>query len=158
MIDLNQVSLALRNCTPRSLLLLDEFGKGTLSTGPYSPCLLSIAAAPCSSPISQIAYRSSLLFVFGIDGAGLFCGVIKSLLARGADCPKVLATTHFHDLFRDDLLSPRLLPITYAHMEVLFTTADGEVIIGSDHSEEAEQTGSISRKIGHGEKITYLYR
>lgn len=33
MIDLNQVSLALRNCTDRSLILLDEFGKGTLSTG-----------------------------------------------------------------------------------------------------------------------------
>lgn len=31
MIDLNQVSLALRNMTtPRSLLILDEFGKGTL--------------------------------------------------------------------------------------------------------------------------------
>jgi len=33
MIDLAQVSLALRNCTARSLLLLDEFGKGTLSAG-----------------------------------------------------------------------------------------------------------------------------
>jgi hypothetical protein len=33
MIDLNQVSLALRNCTDRSLILLDEFGKGTLPTG-----------------------------------------------------------------------------------------------------------------------------
>ncbi|KAK7681540.1 hypothetical protein QCA50_015272 [Cerrena zonata] len=33
MIDLNQVSLALRNCTSRSLILLDEFGKGTLATG-----------------------------------------------------------------------------------------------------------------------------
>ncbi|KXN88301.1 hypothetical protein AN958_07760, partial [Leucoagaricus sp. SymC.cos] len=32
MIDLNQVSFALRNCTKRSLILLDEFGKGTLST------------------------------------------------------------------------------------------------------------------------------
>lgn len=29
MIDLNQVSFALRNCTSRSLVLLDEFGKGT---------------------------------------------------------------------------------------------------------------------------------
>jgi len=41
MIDLAQVSLALRNCTARSLVLLDEFGKGTLSTGsstlPTSP-------------------------------------------------------------------------------------------------------------------------
>lgn len=33
MIDLAQVSLALRNCTSRSLVILDEFGKGTLSTG-----------------------------------------------------------------------------------------------------------------------------
>ncbi|KAF9644907.1 hypothetical protein BDM02DRAFT_3157041 [Thelephora ganbajun] len=32
MIDLNQVSFALRNCTERSLIILDEFGKGTLST------------------------------------------------------------------------------------------------------------------------------
>lgn len=35
MIDLNQVSLALRNCTPRSLVLLDEFGKGTKSAGSF---------------------------------------------------------------------------------------------------------------------------
>jgi len=33
MIDLNQVSFALRNCTEHSLIILDEFGKGTLSTG-----------------------------------------------------------------------------------------------------------------------------
>ncbi|KAF8631397.1 hypothetical protein AX15_002405 [Amanita polypyramis BW_CC] len=33
MIDLNQVSFALRNCTARSLILLDEFGKGTLAAG-----------------------------------------------------------------------------------------------------------------------------
>ena len=35
MIDLNQVSLALRNATERSLILLDEFGKGTMSAGSY---------------------------------------------------------------------------------------------------------------------------
>lgn len=33
MIDLNQVSLALRNSTERSLILLDEFGKGTMASG-----------------------------------------------------------------------------------------------------------------------------
>lgn len=36
MIDLNQVSLALRNATSRSLVLLDEFGKGTVSSGMFS--------------------------------------------------------------------------------------------------------------------------
>ena len=35
MIDLNQVSLALRNSTARSLILLDEFGKGTAPAGSY---------------------------------------------------------------------------------------------------------------------------
>ncbi len=35
MIDLNQVSLALRNSTERSLILLDEFGKGTAAAGSY---------------------------------------------------------------------------------------------------------------------------
>jgi hypothetical protein len=55
MIDLAQVSLALRNSTSRSLILLDEFGKGTLSTGSLIPlprsllCLLcSFRAQPCS--------------------------------------------------------------------------------------------------------------
>lgn len=34
MIDLNQVSYALRNTAgPRTLIILDEFGKGTLATG-----------------------------------------------------------------------------------------------------------------------------
>jgi len=33
MIDLNQISFALRNATTRSVLILDEFGKGTLATG-----------------------------------------------------------------------------------------------------------------------------
>ena len=45
MIDLNQVSLALRNSTPRSLILLDEFGKGTISSGnlePHFPLLLGV--------------------------------------------------------------------------------------------------------------------
>lgn len=45
MIDLAQVSLALRNCTARSLVLLDEFGKGTLSTGSLTP-LVSVSRVP----------------------------------------------------------------------------------------------------------------
>ncbi|KIJ64516.1 hypothetical protein HYDPIDRAFT_40260 [Hydnomerulius pinastri MD-312] len=125
MIDLNQVSLALRNATSRSLILLDEFGKGTVAT----------------------------------DGAGLFCGVLKHLLNRGADCPKVLAASHFHEVFRKDLLDPHKLPITFLHMQVLFTSSAGEVLdtdglLTSDpHSEN-----NISRGPAPGEKITYLYR
>lgn len=43
MIDLNQVSLSLRNCTNRSLILLDEFGKGTLSTGEHEHWVSSVS-------------------------------------------------------------------------------------------------------------------
>jgi DNA mismatch repair protein MSH5 len=42
MIDLNQVSFALRNSTARSLVILDEFGKGTLSTGSYALSLVGL--------------------------------------------------------------------------------------------------------------------
>ncbi|KAJ7505221.1 muts domain V-domain-containing protein [Mycena galericulata] len=133
MIDLNQVSLALRNSTARSLVLLDEFGKGTLST----------------------------------DGAGLFCGVLKHLLNRGPDCPKVLAATHFHDVFREDLLDPDAVPITFLHMQVMFTSSSGQVLDAhSPHrfvkptldSTAASQDSQGDRKVGPGEKITYLYR
>ncbi|KAJ3865547.1 muts domain V-domain-containing protein [Lentinula novae-zelandiae] len=98
MIDLNQVSLALRNCTARSLILLDEFGKGTLPTA-------------------------------FVDGAGLLCGVIKHLLARKSNCPKILVATHFHDVFREEILDPKLIPISFLHMQVMFTAArDGSLL------------------------------
>ncbi|KAI5123127.1 hypothetical protein M0805_001482 [Coniferiporia weirii] len=135
MIDLNQVSLALRNSTPRSLILLDEFGKGTLST----------------------------------DGAGLFCGVLRSLLARGSTCPKVLAATHFHDVFHADLLDPSL-PITFLHMQILLPglsseddleginniteETDPELEAGDDDDEGAR----VHAPLKWGETITYLYR
>ncbi|KAG8713515.1 MutS protein msh5 [Ceratobasidium sp. 394] len=77
MIDLSQVSLALRNLT---------FGKGSLST----------------------------------DGAGLFAGVISHLLKLGVECPKVLASTHFHELFTRGLIPPSF-PISYAYMNILLT-------------------------------------
>ncbi|KAH7919581.1 hypothetical protein BV22DRAFT_1108014 [Leucogyrophana mollusca] len=140
MIDLNQVSLALRNCTARSLVLLDEFGKGTIST----------------------------------DGAGLFCGVLKHLLNRGADCPKVLAATHFHEVFRKDLFDPRTLPVTFLHMQVMFTSDSGEVLgnsrsattatssrasnIDHDRDDPSTENEEAGHKIAPGEKITYLYR
>ncbi|KZT18625.1 hypothetical protein NEOLEDRAFT_1159406 [Neolentinus lepideus HHB14362 ss-1] len=109
MIDLNQVSLALRNSTKRSLILLDEFGKGT-----------------------HFANRES-------------------------DCPKIMATTHFHELFADDLLDPRSLSITFIHMQVMITSSNGEILDVADPDgtmDDDEET----RRVGPGERITYLYR
>ncbi|KAH8114747.1 muts domain V-domain-containing protein [Phellopilus nigrolimitatus] len=130
MIDLNQVSLALRNSTPRSLILLDEFGKGTISS----------------------------------DGAGLFCGVLRSLLARGAACPKVLSATHFHDVFRADLLDPAL-PISFLHMQILLpdtSEEEGNKEADTAHEEADLENGDDGTRahlrLKRGETITYLYR
>ncbi|KZT73910.1 hypothetical protein DAEQUDRAFT_702916 [Daedalea quercina L-15889] len=137
MIDLNQVSFALRNATGRSLILLDEFGKGTMSAGSY---YLVSDASVC-------------------DGAGLFCSVLKHLANRGSACPKVLAATHFHDVFREDLLDPASLPITFVHMKILLTSSSGHLIranatdSGVEDEEEEEQ-----RCVAPGERITYLYK
>lgn len=103
------------------------------------------------------------------DGAGLFCGVLKHLLDRGSNCPKVLAATHFHDVFREDLLDYESIPISFCHMQVMFTSIDGVVLDGGSSAgsngtprsgvEFASQDGRENvRKVGPGEKITYLYR
>lgn len=146
MIDLNQVSLSLRNATSRSLILLDEFGKGTLPTGLRVPHLVS--------PVRISLHRSCS------DGAGLFCGVLKHLLGRGASCPKVIATTHFHDVFQDDLLSPYKLPITFVHMQVLLASGSHESSINpTDDNDTDDGDEDKSRvRITSGDRITYLYK
>ncbi|EKM51809.1 uncharacterized protein PHACADRAFT_262157 [Phanerochaete carnosa HHB-10118-sp] len=130
MIDLNQVSLALRDSTERSLILLDEFGKGTVSS----------------------------------DGAALFCGVLKHLINRGSSCPKVIAATHFHEVFQEGMLDPGELPVTFVHMQVLLTSSRGEVlgISTSEASTESGATEDDDMREGNAmrpsERITYLYK
>lgn len=132
MIDLNQVSFAIRNSTSRSLIILDEFGKGTIST----------------------------------DGAGLFCGLLKSLLNRGPDCPKVLAATHFHDLFSLRHRSPAAIfeyndLVSFVHMQIMFTNEHGDIIVDDGEKNASVDDGPAETAVsavGPSERITYLYR
>ncbi|KAG1052921.1 hypothetical protein G6F43_004968 [Rhizopus delemar] len=71
--DLQQVQKALNHSTCRSLVIIDEFGKGTENA----------------------------------DGAALFCSILGYFLSTGSNCPKVLASTHFHDLISQNILSSR---------------------------------------------------
>ncbi|KAJ5553509.1 DNA mismatch repair protein MutS core [Penicillium frequentans] len=82
MSDLQQISLCLRQATSRSLVLIDEFGKGTNES----------------------------------DGIGLACGVFEHLLGL-EDSPKVLAATHYHEIFENDFLALRP-KLQLGHMEV----------------------------------------
>ncbi|KZT11913.1 uncharacterized protein LAESUDRAFT_670086 [Laetiporus sulphureus 93-53] len=137
MIDLNQVSLALRNATERSLILLDEFGKGTASAGSY------------------------IIYTYG---AGLLCGIIKHLADRGPACPKVFAATHFHNIFCDGLLDPSSIPITFLHMQILLTSNKGQLVGASDTTddyssgEDMEGAEDGNKRMAPGERLTYLYR
>ena len=83
MIDLQQACLALNLATRQSLIIIDEFGKGTETH----------------------------------DGAGLTAGVLEHFLNLGEECPKVVAATHFHEIFENGFLQPRPA-LRFAHMEV----------------------------------------
>jgi DNA mismatch repair protein MSH5 len=83
MIDLQQVSLALNLATNRSLLIIDEFGKGTEADGEQ-----------------DFHFCITLLLTLFADGAGLACGILEYLVGLREHCPKVLAATHFHGMRR----------------------------------------------------------
>lgn len=82
-IDLKQAAFSINFATRRSLILIDEFGKGTNA----------------------------------MDGAGLLSALLEHFLNLGEDAPRVLAATHFHEIFENKLLSntPKL---SFAHMDV----------------------------------------
>jgi DNA mismatch repair protein MSH5 len=103
MIDLQQIAIALNSCTRRSLVVIDEFGKGTDT----------------------------------YDGAGLAAGVFQYLLSLGAEAPRTLAATHFHEIFNLGLFD--VPNISFAHMQV--HVAKSEVENPNEHNTE----------------ITYLY-
>jgi len=102
------------------------------------------------------------------DGAGLLCGVIQHFLKKGSDCPKVLIATHFHDVFTEDILNPDTVPITFCHMQVMFTSRAGivEPSVPDDSSSDCASPPAITAEDvmvgtparGPAEKITYLYR
>lgn len=96
--DLQQISFDLKHITGRSLLLIDEFGKGTSEHGASRKSLTNIYIWP------------------GIDGIGLACGILEHLLSL-EDAPKVIAATHFHEILENEFLrvKPRL---QLGHMEV----------------------------------------
>jgi DNA mismatch repair protein MSH5 len=100
MIDLQQIALSITLATHRSLVVIDEFGKGTNAH----------------------------------DGAGLSCGVLEYYLSLGNHRPKVLAATHFHEIFTNEFL-PERPALGFGHMEV-----------------QVDTNASVE------DQITYLYR
>ncbi|PNY29296.1 MutS protein [Tolypocladium capitatum] len=82
-IDLKQVAQAMWCSTRQSLVIIDEFGKGT---GPD-------------------------------DGAGLLAAVLDHFLSLGAQAPRLLVATHFHELFEAGYLGGHV-GLLLGHMDV----------------------------------------
>lgn len=82
-IDLRQAAFAINFASRRSLVLVDEFGKGTNT----------------------------------VDGAGLMTALLHHFSALGSERPKLLAATHFHEIFEADLLQESE-ELAFAHMDV----------------------------------------
>ncbi|CAO1628487.1 unnamed protein product [Parajaminaea phylloscopi] len=110
--DVSQVKRTLERCTSRSLVLLDEFGKGTTAE----------------------------------DGASLFAATIQHLLALGPQCPRTIATTHFHEVFDARLLPEGDDRLQAYHMEATV----GPV--------ENSQSDSRAVNIPELPSLTFLYR
>ncbi|KAL2020184.1 hypothetical protein VTK56DRAFT_8708 [Thermocarpiscus australiensis] len=70
LVDLKQAAFSMNFATRRSLLLIDEFGKGTTTE----------------------------------SGSGLFAAYLTYFVDLGVERPKVLAGTHFHEVFDNGLL------------------------------------------------------
>ena len=114
--DLQQISFDLKQITGHSLLLIDEFGKGTNENGPYTH--------------SPQPFDWNLTFSDFTDGIGLACGVLEHLLSL-ENAPKVIAATHFHEILGNGFLKPRP-QLQLGHMEVRMredpTEAENQII------------------------------
>lgn len=82
-IDLRQAAFAMNFATRRSLILVDEFGKGTNT----------------------------------VDGAGLMTALLHHFSQLGLERPKLLAATHFHEIFEAGFLTENN-ELAFAHMDV----------------------------------------
>ncbi|KAI1115243.1 muts domain V-domain-containing protein [Nemania sp. NC0429] len=81
--DLRQVAFTMNFATRKSLIIIDEFGKGTNSQ----------------------------------DGAGLLTAAIDHFTNLGADRPKLLVATHFHEILNDNFIAESA-NLQFAHMEI----------------------------------------
>ena len=81
---------------------------------------MSLAKVPNQQVEESVPYITSTMCILTLsmaDGAGLACGVFKHFLRLGNGRPKILAATHFHEIFENGFLDANS-HLTFGHMEV----------------------------------------
>ncbi|CRG85001.1 MutS protein homolog 5 [Talaromyces islandicus] len=69
------------------------------------------------SLLLKLATEKSLIVIDEFDGAGLACGIFEYLLSIDGKRPKVLAATHYHEIFENGFL-PLRRSLSFGYMEV----------------------------------------
>lgn len=105
-IDANQMSKCLSLATVRSLVLIDEFGKGTDV----------------------------------IDGPSLFGAIIKRY-SENTNCPRVIACTHYHEVFSPNILTTNIPGVLFYKTEILLKDSNPQITTN-----------------GFEQNITFLYK
>lgn len=115
MIDLSQVSLALRGATPRSLIILDEFGKGECGhkMNRFSQVLTQCQAPrqPTEQGCSQVSSKICLMALV----LELSCSRTFSKLPYPCVTERCLPC-HHSELFTEQFVDDSL-PILFCHMK-----------------------------------------
>eukprot|EP01127_Copromyxa_protea_P016716 TRINITY_DN5012_c0_g1_i15.p1 TRINITY_DN5012_c0_g1~~TRINITY_DN5012_c0_g1_i15.p1 ORF type:complete len:374 (+),score=44.11 TRINITY_DN5012_c0_g1_i15:571-1692(+) len=94
MIDCQQAASMTTLATSRSLLIIDEFGKGTNKN----------------------------------DGIAIAAALVHYFLGLGNDCPKILMSTHFHELLSYNLVPTRDPNLELQTMDITLCNSDSEVV------------------------------
>ncbi|EJS44408.1 msh5p [Saccharomyces arboricola H-6] len=110
-LDSQQMAKSLTLATERSLILIDEYGKGT-----------------------DI-----------LDGPSLF-GSIMLNMSKTERCPRILACTHFHELFNENILTEQIQGIKHYCTDILIN--QNHNILGTTQAKENNEN----------EGITFLFR
>ncbi|KAF4617915.1 hypothetical protein D9613_005905 [Agrocybe pediades] len=119
------------------------------------------------SVFTRVSTRESVSKVIGTFSLDWEHGDLLDVMIYmlGVNCPKVLIATHFHDLFNEDLLDPQAVPVSFRHMQVMFTSSTGAELESSalhnTHAGRDTSPTSVSRdedmnsvRVGPTEKIT----
>lgn len=103
LLDSQQMAKSLTLATKKSLILIDEYGKGT-----------------------DI-----------LDGPSLF-GSIMLNMSKSERCPRILACTHFHELFNENILTEHIPGIKHYCTDILINQnhVSGATQIKDDHENE----------------------
>ncbi|MEJ1271044.1 mutS homolog 5 [Cricetulus griseus] len=149
MIDLNQVAKAVNNATEQSLVLIDEFGKGTNTVRRKMEDDRGMEGEGTGQ----------------VDGLALLAAVLRHWLALGPRCPHIFVATNFLSLVQLQLL-PQGPLVQYLTME---TCEDGDDLVffyqlcqgvasASHASYTAAQAGLPEQLIARGKEVSDLMR